>query len=442
MRLAAIALAIGLSLVSAVRCAAAAEGRNGESGGGTPGIEPAKDEEVLRLTYSVVHTVVLEKRQATLQKVLALDRNRVVAALAATIPDPERGHHYVSFAANYLPDARLVPVVAARIRASEGALLKDTLTRLQHAPNEFLRGLVPALIEHALDSDYVEKVFAVTPMGGETFYRSVLAETTRLLDQITGGRSGIQPISDSELRAAYDRNAKKAEVQAAWRKWWEEHREEWRTSLEQGKAAEIKPVADEALWKVFQTVLAECTDYEARLKTVQEAIQKDRERALSTVAFYLGQEATRGNALRFVWHLRDSRLVPFVVEAMRRSAGRTLLEAVRTARAWGDRRFLPVLIEHALDSDYEDLEMFPAPRGMAEQYDSVFGQAAVAIHAMTKGWAGSDQYWHKRLPPKEERNALTTQWRKWWAENKAKYEAGVPFEKNPNAPEKPPRPPA
>ena len=442
MRLSAIALAIGLSLVSAVRCAAAAEGGNGESGGGTPGVEPAKDEKVLRLAYSVVHTVVLEKRQATLQKLLALDRNRVVAALAATIPDPERGHHYVSFAANYLPDARLVPVVAARLRNTDGDALLETVMRLQHAPKEFLRGLVPALIEHALDSDYVQQGLVVTPMGGETFYRSVLAETTRLLDQITGGRSGIQPISDSELRAAYDRNAKKAELRAAWRKWWEEHREEWRTSLEQGKAAEIKPVADEALWKVFQTVLVECTVYEVRVKAVQEAIQKDRERALSAVAFYLGQEATRGNALRFVWHLKDPRLVPFVVEAMRRSDGRTLLEAVRTARAWGDRQFLPVLIEHALESDYEVAEMFPAPIGAEILYDSVFGEAAAAIYAITKGWAGSDQYRHKWLPPKEERNALTTQWRKWWAENKAKYEAGTPFEKNPNAPEKPPKPPA
>ena len=116
-----------------------------------------------------------------------------------------------------------------------------------------------------------------------------------------------------------------------------------------------------------------------------------------------------------------------------------LLEAVKTARAWGDRGFLPVLIEHALDSDYENMTQHPAPVGMAEHDESVFAEAAAAIHAITKGWAGSDQYLNKPQPPKEERNALTAQWRKWWTENKAKYEAGTPFEENPNAPKPPKR---
>jgi len=173
-----------------------------------------------------------------------------------------------------------------------------------------------------------------------------------------------------------------------------------------GEAAEVKPVADEALWKEFQAIRALQSDYETRVKVVQETIQKDRERALSAVAFYLGQEATRFDALVFVeCYFRDSRLVPFVVDAIRRSEGRTLLEGVKAARKWGDRRFLPVLIEHAIDSDYDNVTMHPAPHGAVEQYVSVFGEAAAAIHTITKGWAGSDQYWHKRLPPKEERNA-------------------------------------
>ncbi len=210
---------------------------------------------------------------------------------------------------------------------------------------------------------------------------------------------------------------------------------------EKAEAAEVKPVADEALWKVFQAIRALQSDYETRMKAAQEAIQKDRERALSAVAFYLGQETTRRDALVFVrWYFKDSRLVPFVVEAIRRSNGRTLLESVRTARPWGDRRFLPVLIEHALDSDYESVTMYPAPVGAEMHYKSVFAEAAAAIYAITKGWAGSDQYLKSPLVAKEKRNELTVQWRKWWAENKAKWEAGTPFEENPNAPKK--RPPA
>lgn len=204
--------------------------------------------------------------------------------------------------------------------------------------------------------------------------------------------------------------------------------------------AEIKPVADEVLWNVFAAALKDARDHEARMRVAQEAIQKDPERALSAVAFYLGQESTRREALVFVrWHLKDSRLVPFVVEAARRSDGRTLLEAARTARVWDDRRFLPVLIEHALDSNYHNIVTYPAPRGADIRDESVFGEAAAAIYAITKGWAGSDLYLRSVPFAKEERNRMIVQWRKWWAENKAKWEAGVPFEENPDAPKKKPR---
>jgi len=212
---------------------------------------------------------------------------------------------------------------------------------------------------------------------------------------------------------------------------------------EKGETAEIKPVADEALWKEFQAIRALQSDYETRLKAAQEAIQKDRERALSTIAFYIGQETTRQDAIRFVRvYFKDSRLVPFVVDAIRRSVGFTLLEGVKTARALGDRRFLPVLIENALDSDFDSETMHPAPVGAAYHYESVFGEAAAAIYTLTKRWAGSDQYLKGPLVAKEKRTELTVQWRKWWAENKAKWEAGAPIEEKPKQADKPPEPPA
>jgi len=43
---------------------------------------------------------------------------------------------------------------------------------------------------------------------------------------------------------------------------------------------------------------------------------------------------------------------------------------------------------------------------------------------------------------KEKRKELTAQWRKWWTENKVKWEAGAPLEEKPKQAEKPPEPPA
>jgi len=423
-----------------------------EKAEGELAIKPQKNERVLRLlTVFGDEKQPWEQRRQAAEQLKKMENGEVLPGLAWVLGREEYRKAALDIVHTYVPDKRLAPFVADCIQETEGHVLLRAVQAAGKIPDR--RYLAP-LIEHALTSDYERTVRTAGPGGRvETMYVGVFRESAELLFRLTDGKIGWRDGRTDRLIHPNEN----ARLAREWRAWWEEQKENQQASKEEGKAGEkasgekpgpttlveVKPVADEALWKVFQTVLVECTDYEARVKAVREAIQKDRERALSAVAFYLGQEATRGDALRFVWHLRDSRLIPFVVEAMRRSDGRTLLEAVRTARKWGDRRFLPVLIEHALDSEGVFVDGYPEPSGgMVWEYQSVFAEAAAAIYAITKGWAGSDQYLHKPQPPKEERNALTAQWRKWWTENKAKYEAGTPFEENPSAPVKPPEPPA
>ena len=418
-----------------------------EKAEGELAIKPQKNERVLRLlTVFGDEKQPWEQRRQAAEQLKKMENGEVLPGLAWALGREEYRKAALDIVHTYVPDKRLAPFVADCIQEAEGRVLLLAVQAAGKIPDR--RYLAP-LIEHALTSDYERTVRTAGPGGRvETMYVGVFREAAELLFRLTDGKIGWRDGRTDRLIHPNE----KARLAREWRAWWEEQKEKQQVSKEEGKAEEkasgeepgtttleVKPVADEALWKEFQAIRALQSDYETRMKAAQEAIQKDRERALSAVAFYLGQETTRRDAIVFVgWYFKDSRLVPFVVEAIRRSDGRTLLEAVKTVRAWGDRGFLPVLIEHALDSDYEDAEIFPAPVGAEIHYTSVFAEAAAAIHATTKGWAGSDQYLHKPQPPKEERNALTVQWRKWWAENKAKYEAGTPFEENPNAP-KPPK---
>jgi hypothetical protein len=261
MKLLAIVLAVGLGFVSAVRYAAAAEGE----GGGTPtkgnqiypekleavrreaaaksGIQPREDEEVSLLVYRALNQKQIESRLEQVQAVLALDRDRVVAALAHGILDMERGAYCVHFVAEYLPDKRLVPFLAARIRLSQGRSLHTTLKLLHLAPNDFLRGLVPVLIEHALNSDYG----GIIAPGRHPMFYSTLVETARLLDKITEGKTGIKPVVDYAefLFPPQEGEAKRAELRAAWCKWWAANKDNWPPKEEAKPEAQKEPPPQE-----------------------------------------------------------------------------------------------------------------------------------------------------------------------------------------------------
>jgi len=204
-----------------------------------------------------------------------------------------------------------------------------------------------------------------------------------------------------------------------------------RPSREAGeKPAAITPVEDEALWKVFQDTLYATSDRAAREQAAQEAIEKDRERALGVAAFYLTEKRTRSNAFAFVReHLREDRLVPVMVEALKRSKDRILLEGVTTARVWANREFLPVLMKQGLDSDYH---LGTMQRTGERTYRSVFAETAAALAEITEGEVGSKAYLDKAPLSLEERESLAAEWRKWWTKNERRWmKAGAGAKKPP-----------
>jgi hypothetical protein len=232
MKLLALAGAIGLAVVPAFRCALAgpdvgdekarklAEAR--QQAIAQSGIQPREDEKVANLVYDAVSSFRPENRTKYREAVLALDRDRVLAALADRLLNMEYGHHYVEFVAQSLPDERLIPFMAARIRVSQDYTLSHTLKRLHHAPEEFLRGLVPVLIEYALDSDYQGR----GGPSGMTRSWSTLAEATQLLDKATEGKAGIKLASAGELLGR-EGSERKGQLRTAWRAWWVENRDNW-----------------------------------------------------------------------------------------------------------------------------------------------------------------------------------------------------------------------
>ena len=185
------------------------------------GIEPREDREVRRIIYKVRYSSP-ENGPKALQEVLNLSRERVLAALADRLLNTEYGHHYVSFVAEHFPEKRLLPFVEARIRVSQGYILNHTLERLHDAPKEFLRALVPVLIEHAINSDY-EGRGGPTGMGRSW---SALFEAARLLEKATEGKTGIKRADQGQLLGR-EGPARKAELRAAWRAWWAENRDNW-----------------------------------------------------------------------------------------------------------------------------------------------------------------------------------------------------------------------
>ena len=73
---------------------------------------------------------------------------------------------------------------------------------------------------------------------------SALAETTQLLDKITEGKTGIDPVSASELIGSKG-EARKAELRAAWRKWWAANKDNWPPKEEAKPEAQKEPPPQE-----------------------------------------------------------------------------------------------------------------------------------------------------------------------------------------------------
>jgi hypothetical protein len=154
---------------------------------------------------------------AAAQELLAMDRERFLAALGRFVQRKDRAHAVMNFVRGYFMDKQAVPLVAAALRRSDGRGLRQAVIIARLMPDP---AFVGPLIEHALHSNYRTIVLGSTGSHGETI--TLFAEATDTLHVITKGKSGLRPISARE-----ETNEKKEAVISQWREWWRANKDTW-----------------------------------------------------------------------------------------------------------------------------------------------------------------------------------------------------------------------
>lgn len=142
---------------------------------------------------------------------------------------------------------------------------------------------------------------------------------------------------------------------------------------------------------------------------------------LEAVAYCMNRNRYSDAALSAVFSIRDMedrRLAPFLAKVIEASQEEKLLGAVSLAYRIPDPVLLPALMDHALDSDYVNVDFSSSgPRGhVSITYFSVFAKTAEALFKITDGKIGIEQVAKHHPVPDERRKKLTDQWRKTWRE--------------------------
>jgi len=176
-----------------------------------------KDEEIWRLLLRAVAPAKPELTQAAAQELLAMDRERFLAALGRFVQRKDRAPTVMNFVRGYFMDKQAVPLVAEALRQTDGRGLRQAVIIARLMPDP---AFVGPLIEHALDSNYRAMVLGASGSHGETI--TLFAEATDTLHVITKGKSGLRPVS-----ASGETKEKKEALISQWREWWQANKDTW-----------------------------------------------------------------------------------------------------------------------------------------------------------------------------------------------------------------------
>jgi hypothetical protein len=176
-----------------------------------------KDAEIWRLLLRAVAPAKPEITQAAAQELLAMDRERVLAALGRFVQRKDRARAVMGFVRGYFMDKQAVPLVAEALARSDGPALRQAVIIARLMPDP---AFVGPLIEHALDSNCRAMVLGSTGSQGESI--ALFAEATHALHVITKGKSGLRPVS-----ARGETKEKKEALIAQWRAWWQANKDTW-----------------------------------------------------------------------------------------------------------------------------------------------------------------------------------------------------------------------
>ena len=181
---------------------------------------PHRDKKVPKLlSRAITWPARSEARTKAIEELLAMDRDKLLSALAYQMTDREYNNCCLAFIRMYLPDRRLTPHLLRVVQEAEGQTLMEAVRAAQAIPDPRL--LAP-IFDHALESAYAEMAFYSDDHGRQVIRKPLFGEAAKAIHIITGGAVGLKEVPDEEkLRSI------KQEKLPQWRQWWQENKANW-----------------------------------------------------------------------------------------------------------------------------------------------------------------------------------------------------------------------
>jgi len=202
-------------------CAAGyATGQDAAEGKAPDEIVPREDKDVRLLIYVAVdHGPRAKGAPEAIETLLAMDREKLLSALAYQMCTKDYRVCSVMFMGKYIPEKRLVPFLVRVIQEANGPTLMEAVKTAQAIPDPRL--LAP-IFDRALENDYEERIYLPAPIGREVIRKPLFGEAAKAIHVITGGAVGIKDVPyEEKLRSI------KQEKLPQWRQWWQENKANW-----------------------------------------------------------------------------------------------------------------------------------------------------------------------------------------------------------------------
>jgi hypothetical protein len=173
-----------------------AAGQDAPEGKASDEIVPREDGHVRLLIYDAVdHGPRAKGAPEAIETLLAMDREKLLSALAYQMSTKDYRVCSVMFMGKYLPEKRLVPFLVRVIQEANGRTLMEAVKTAQAIPDPRL--LAP-IFDRAIESNYEEQVSYWNGFERQVIRKPLFGEAAKAVHIITGGAVGIKDVSYEE----------------------------------------------------------------------------------------------------------------------------------------------------------------------------------------------------------------------------------------------------
>jgi HEAT repeat protein len=248
----------------------------------------------------------------------------------------------------------------------------------------------------------------------EMYVTSIFINSAMALHSLTGGQIGIKPSEHDyvEMGVGAEIERNRDEILKKCKEWWKDNKKRVLKEIEEeDKQSRIEKAFE--LYKKGETAQLLKQSHEVRIAVLKKALQA---------------ESLKGRAIRLVSYCRFDvkELAPEVITVAKESSGYLRWQTVEVlTKKIPDKRAVPVLIEHCLEDNYEDVHHWVDEHGGHEAVRSTLYETARALHAITKGEIGVKRPLHTYMTPSAVvlglKKRLPQKIKQWWAENKDEF---------------------